>query len=181
MCYIPTKLSKLDEVDKTLKNIKTLENLAATEWRKFKPRLDLADDQHVALLCNNLRLLLMNRREDLLLRRELLVRISELEHDLNICKRHLTKLIHAALCPNDIDASGNYLGKLENVNAELANLRRTIPVSLIRSWRASFLMHSNFDFICRTFICRIKMILLHEHDSPIYFNLRLLKNIYFHI
>ena len=134
MCHVPTRLSELDDVDKTLRNIKEVENLANAEWKKFKSRIDPSDDQDKTLLYyNDLRFQIISKREDLIQRRELLLRVSELDHDLGICRQHLAKLVDAACGPSGIDVSGDYLGKLENINSEVMNLRKTVPVSLIRN------------------------------------------------
>lgn len=128
---VPMNPSTIDDADRALQSIETAKSLANIEWRKLESRVELVDDRDAAARHYKIwRSQLTEKCEDVLQRKRLLSRISELEHDFNDCSRKLDQFIDAACCPGDGDFSKDYLKKLEAINSEVMCLRNTVPVSL---------------------------------------------------
>ncbi|VDK35357.1 unnamed protein product [Taenia asiatica] len=120
--------STIDDADRALQSIETAKSLADTEWRKLESRVGLVDDGDVAARHYNIwSSQLTEKRENVLQRKRLLSRTSELEHDFSAYSRKLDQLIDAACCPSGDDFSKDYLRRLEAINSEVMCLRNTVP------------------------------------------------------
>ncbi|VDM31368.1 unnamed protein product [Hydatigera taeniaeformis] len=120
---VPLNPCTIDDADKALQSIETAKSLADMEWRKLDDRDAAA--QHYDIWSSQLK----EKWENVLRRKHLLLRISELERDLNVCCRKLDQLIDAAYCSGGDSLSGEYLKKLEVISSDVMCLRNTVPNS----------------------------------------------------